>query len=372
MSTQEYAIGLPKCELDTPALLVDLDVMEENLQKMSTFFKGAKAHLRPHVKLHKATPVLARMQIEAGGVGLTCAKLAEAELLAANGFKDILIANEIVGKRKIERLTALAAHSDVIVAVDNYDNVKELSAAAQAKGVDLRVLVEVNIGHNRCGVDPYQPALDLSRAVYDAPGLIYMGVMGYDGHCTIHVTPDERDECAQKANTLLADTRRFIEKAGLEVRIASASGTFTYRYATQIEGITEIQAGSYLFSDTAFRAAGVTEFDLALTVLATVISRPQRADAHDIAIIDTGRKMIDTFWGLPTAKDIEGVKVLGLSQEHGKLQLEGPALDLKVGDQIELWVPDANGTINLYNEFYAMRDGIVEAVWDIPGRGRAT
>lgn len=372
MPSHEYEVGLHKYDLDTPALLIDLPAMEKNLRVMAEFFKGTGVNLRPHVKLHKATPILARMQVEAGGVGLTCAKLSEAELLAASGFKDILIANEIAGQRKIERLVNLAAYTDVMVAVDNYQNLKQLSEAAQARGVELRVLVEVNIGHDRCGVDPFQPALDLSRAVHEAPGLKYAGLMGYDGHCTLRVTAAEREECARQANRLLVETRRFIEDAGLEVGIVSASGTFTYRYASQIEGITEIQAGTYLFSDTAFRDAGVEEFDCALTVLATVSSRPGWVGGEDLAILDIGRKTIDTFLGLPEVKCPEGATLIGLSQEHGRMKVTGPARSLRPGDKVEVWVRDANGTINLYDHFYAIRDDIVEAVWDIPGRGRST
>jgi D-serine deaminase-like pyridoxal phosphate-dependent protein len=167
--------------------------------------------------------------------------------MAASGIKDILIANQIVGDIKIRRLVNLAAHADVMVVVDNADNVADLSRAAQAKGAQLRVLVEVNIGHNRCGVAPFEPALVLSRMVRAAPGLKYMGLMAYDGHCTIKVDPAEREAKSLEANKLLVETRRFIEQAGLPVEIVSASGTFTYQYATSLPGITEIQAGTYLW-----------------------------------------------------------------------------------------------------------------------------
>jgi D-serine deaminase-like pyridoxal phosphate-dependent protein len=370
MNAHEYEVGLHKSELDTPALLVDLDAMERNLKWMSDFFKDKKAKLRPHVKLHKATPVLAHLQLDAGGSrGVTCAKLSEAEVMAHAGIRDILIANQIVGARKTGRLANLAAYSDVMVAVDSYENIEELSRAAHARGVRLRVLVEVNIGHNRCGVEP-ENALQMARAVKEAPGLLFKGLMGYDGHCTRAVDASAREACSRKANQLLVETREQLERAGLDVEIVSGSGTYTYRYATQFEGITEIQAGTYLLMDTTFRDSGVTEFELTLSVLATVISRPLRRGAENQAVIDMGRKAMHPYYGLPEVKYPEGAKVIGMSQEHGKVDLGGAALG--IGDRVELWVRDANDTINLYDTMYAVRDDVVEAVWDIPARGFVT
>jgi len=373
MNAHEYEVGLHKLEIDTPALLIDLPAMEKNLKTMTVFFKGKKAKLRPHVKLHKATPVLAHMQLEAGRtIGVTCAKLSEAEIMAKAGIKDILIANQIVGTRKIQRLVNLAAYSEVMVAVDSFENIAELSKAAYAKGVRLRVLVEVNIGHNRCGVEPYEQCLQMARAVSEAPGLRFMGLMGYDGHCTRSVDASQRETCARKANTILVETKQYIEKAGLKIKVVSGSGTYTYKYANQLKGITEIQAGTYLLMDTTFREAGVTDFELTLTVLSTIISRQMREGAENIAVIDMGRKAMHTHYGLPEVKSPQGAKAIGLSQEHGKVELNGEARELKVGDKLEWWVRDANDTINLYNKFYAVRDDIVEAVWDIPGRGLMT
>lgn len=372
MNVHEYEVGLHKYELDTPSLLIDLNAMERNLHKMAEYFHGRQVRLRPHVKLHKATPILAQMQLRAGAIGLTCAKLAEAEVLAAAGIKDILIANQIVGARKIRRLVNLAAYTDIMVAVDSYENVAELSQAAQAKGVQLRVLVEVDIGNNRCGVAPFEPALALCRAVDQSPGLRFMGLMAYDGHCTFQVKDCEREDCARKANQVLVDTREFIEKAGLPVQIASGGGTFTYKIVSEMKGVTEIQAGTYLLMDTAFQERGVTDFECTLSVLATVISRPPRSEAENMAVIDVGRKGIDPFFGFPEVKSPAGATLYSMPQEHSRLELQGEAKNLCVGDKVELWVRDANGTINLYDKFYAIRDDIVEAVWEIPGRGKAT
>jgi D-serine deaminase-like pyridoxal phosphate-dependent protein len=372
MSTELHEAGTSKSEIETPALLIDLPTMEKNIQTMAQFFRGAKAKLRPHVKLHKGTPALAQLQVGEGTVGVTCAKLSEAEAVATAGIRDILIANQIVGSSKIRRLMALAKDANVIVAVDDDDNISQLSQAAASSGIKLRVLVEVNIGNNRCGVAPLGPALELARVVYASPGLTFSGLMGYDGHCKRETDASIREVKALEANQLLVDTRNYIERAGLDVEIVSASGTFTYKFACELEGITEIQAGTYLLMDTGFRDRGVTDFECALTVLATVISRPSWVEASDLAILDVGRKGIDLHYGLPTVKSPSGCELFSMAQEHGMMRLNADAQGLRVGDKVELWVRDANGTINMYEKFYAIRKEIVEAVWHIPTVERAT
>ncbi len=373
MSKDKNPVGQNKFEIDTPALLLDLDAMEYNLRYMADFFINRPVKLRPHVKIHKATPILAQMQLNAGGaVGITCAKLSEAECLAKAGIEDILIANQVIGPIKVNRLVRLAKHANIMVAVENANNAEEISALAVTQNAKVRVLIEVDIGHHRCGVEPLEPALELTRKILNLPGLIFMGLMGYDGHCTMKLPASERRAASLKANQLLADTRTFIERAGINILIVSGSGTFTYKYAVEVPGITEVQAGTYLLNDTAFYDAGVTEFKPALTVLATIISRQKRKGAENLAIIDMGRKSIDTYYGLPKVKFPSGATVAGLSQEHGRVLLEGESNTLDVGNKIELWVSDANGTMNIYDQVYAMRGDTVEAVWQIPARGQST
>jgi D-serine deaminase-like pyridoxal phosphate-dependent protein len=373
MSKSTNGIGQKKFDIDTPALLLDLEAMEHNLNHMADFFIKRPVKLRPHVKLHKATPILAHMQLNAGGaVGITCAKLSEAECLAQAGIGDILIANQVVGPSKIRRLVSLATYSDVMVAIENARNAEEISTVAVAYNTKVRVLVEVNIGHHRCGVEPFEPTLELIHKILDLPGLCFMGLMGYDGHCTIKMPASERRACSLKANQLLVDTRTFLEQADINIEIVSAAGTFTYQHAVEVPGITEIQAGTYLLNDTAFYEAGVTEFNPTLTVLATIISRQRREGSEHLAIIDMGRKAIDTYYGLPKVRSPLGVTVTGLSQEHGRVLLEGESSKLDIGNKIEFWVSDANGTINIYDELYAIRGDIVEAVWPIPARGQST
>src|SRR5208282_5891956 len=251
---------------------------------MAAFFAGRHCRLRPHFKSHKCTQI-ARLQMEAGAVGITCAKLGEAEVLADAGIEDILIANQIVGRTKMLRLIELGRRARPIVAVDSPDNVKMLSGAASSAGVRLRVLVEVDIGMHRCGVAPGQPALDLGRFVASLAGLSFEGLQGYEGHVVDLRDETERTEKTRAALKLLVETRRHIERAGLAVNIVSGGGTGTYTVTGDYEGIDEVQAGSYAAMDWWYQDIR-PEFQQAQTILATVISRP----AQNLAIIDVGRK----------------------------------------------------------------------------------
>ena len=372
MKAIERMIGAAIETLDTPALLLDIAAMERNITAMNAFLASSSVRLRPHVKLHKATPQLARRQMVAGAIGMTCAKLSEAEILAEAGVNDILIANQIVGTVKMARLVELARRCDIKVAVDSRQNVLELAQAAQAARVTIGILVEVNIGHNRCGVAPFAPTLELARDVLAQPGLAFMGLMGYDGHCTLSVTEGEREVLSLKANMLLADTRRYLEDAGVDVPIVSAAGTFTYRFAARVKGITEVQAGSYLLLDRGFFDHGVREFEPTLSILATVISCPEYSGADGLCIVDAGQKSISTALGNPEVKRPEGLFVRKFSDEHGRLDAPNAGSRPPIGSKVELWVRDANGTIKQFDRFYAIREGIVEDVWMIPLCGCST
>ena len=245
-SNLDVFIGIPKEEIDTPALLIDVDIMEANIQKMADFFKTVNADLRPHVKTHK-TPIIAHKQMEAGAIGMTCAKLGEAEAMIHAGIRDVLIANQIVGKQKIARLINLAKHSEIMVAVDDPDNVDQLSAAAEAKGTPLRVLIEVNSGMNRCGTEPGQPTLDLARHILQSKALKFEGLMGYEGHTVITPTFAERKSLTGESVEMLIGTKHFLEQKGVPVKILSGGGTGTYAITGAYPEMTEIQAGSYVF-----------------------------------------------------------------------------------------------------------------------------
>lgn len=371
MNSHEYEIGLHREELDTPALLVDLDAVEKNIQKMAAFCRSVGIQLRPHAKIYKATPAFAWMQLRAGAIGITVSKLSEAETLAAAGIRDILIANQVVGERKVLRLVNLAAYTDVIVAVDSYENVQMLAEMAQARGVTLGVLVEVNIGNNRCGVEPFGPTCKMASTILSYPSLKFRGLMGYDGHLAFVQDKEERDKASVQAYKLLAATRDDLIRAGIPVEIVSGGGSATYQAACSVKGLTELQAGTYLFNDTTYHDNSPGDFECSLTVLATVISRPDRSGAEDLAILDIGRKSIEITYGFPEVKHPRG-EIFSMPQEHSRMKIYPDSLPLRIGDKVELWVKDANGTVNLYDHIYAMRGDTVEAVWDLYGRGKAT
>ncbi len=350
--------------IDTPALLLDLDALRQNIDTMASFFAARRCRLRPHFKSHKCTQI-ARLQIDAGAVGMTCAKLGEAEVLADAGIRDILIANEIVGPLKIGRLMALCARANPMVAVDSADNVRMLSAHAAASGIVVRVLVEVDIGMGRCGVAPGQPALDLAALVTSLPGLKFEGLQGYEGHCVDLRDAGERVSKAHAAIGLLVDTRRLIERAGIAVQIVSGGGTGTYDINGNTDGIDEVQAGSYAAMDWWYTDIR-PEFRQAMSVLATVASHTKTR----FAIIDVGRKGIGAEWGPPRLKNGDDGRVVSYtSEEHMTVELTGNR-EFKVGDRMEIIPSHGCTTSNLYREFVVHQNGKVVAVWPIEGSGK--
>ena len=360
-------IGMHKTELDTPALLIDLDKMESNIQTMADYFTTVNAALRPHLKTHK-TPMLAHKQIAAGAIGITCAKLGEAEAVIHAGIRDVLVANQILGRQKIARLVNLAKQSEIMVAVDNAQNVTDISEAAAAKGVTVRILIEVNTGMNRCGVEPGQPALELARHVLRSPNLQFEGLMGYEGHTVAKPNYAERKAAARQSVQLLVDTKHHLEKHGVPVSIMSGGGTGTFSITGSVPEMTEVQAGSYIFMDATYgNVEGVGEhFACALTVLATVVSRP----TPERVIVDTGMKVLAKEFGIPQPLGIEGLEMAGLSEEHGKMNADA-SVSLTPGDKLEILPTHCCTTVNLHDKYYGIRDGIVESVWDIAARGKA-
>jgi D-serine deaminase-like pyridoxal phosphate-dependent protein len=357
--------GTEKSHLPTPALLIDSTTLEDNLSGMARFFEGKPAQLRPHFKTHKC-PVLARKQIEAGAIGLTCAKLGEAEVLVEAGIDDILIANEIVDPVKITRLAELARQARLIVAVDQYDNLRQISEAALRGGSLVNIVIEVDVGLHRCGVQPGNPALALAQQAVKLDGIHFAGVLGYEGHAVFVTDAEQRARQAREAMRALVDTAELIRQAGLPVEIVSAGGTGTYDLTGAFPGVTEVEAGSYPFMDTKYRRLGLP-FRCALSLLATVISTP----APDRAIMDAGLKVLTTENGLPEVISPAGVRLAALNEEHGRLEVDPAQAVLHVGDRVELLPSHVCTTVNLHDRYYVLRDGRLAEIWPISGRGKS-
>jgi D-serine deaminase-like pyridoxal phosphate-dependent protein len=353
-------------DIDTPALLIELDAMERNIRTMADTFSTLPAKLRPHVKTHKC-PIIAHKQIAAGAIGVTCAKLGEAEAMIEAGIRNVLVANEVVGEPKVTRLVNAAKHSDIIVAVDDARNVRHLAEAARAKGVTLNVVIEVEVGNNRCGVQPGEATLGLAREIARHGHLRLVGLLGYEGHCQFIQKLEERRAKANEAMGKLVSSREMLEDARFDVEIVSAGGTGTHMVTGRYPGVTEVEAGSYVFMDAKYSTIeGLDQFRHALTVLSTVISRPK----PDLAVCDAGLKAITFEFGRPPVKGMEGVEYLAPSEEHGRLKLD-PDSDLKPGDKIEFIVTHCCTNTNLYDQFHCVRDGRLEAIWRIAARGRS-
>jgi D-serine deaminase-like pyridoxal phosphate-dependent protein len=364
--TDEPRPGTPVDEIDTPALLIDLDALQENALRMAGFFAARPSSLRPHAKTHKC-PQIARRQLELGASGITCAKLGEAEIMADAGIRDLLIANQIVGSLKIDRLTKLAARCDLMVAVDNATNVAELSRVCQEKQVALRVLVEVDIGMGRCGVQPGKPVQELARKVVDAPGLHFAGLQAYEGHLVLQKDPGKRAAGIREAAGLLEQSCDLLLKDGIPVPLVSGGGTGTYDLTADTPPWNEIQAGSYILMDATYHQVR-PEFRLALHVLATVISRP----VPERIVTDAGMKVMTHEFGLPQPVEPSGLTLTSLSEEHGKLAVQDPAqLSPRPGDKIRFLPTHGCTTVNLHDRFYVIQDGALVDIWPIAARGRA-
>jgi D-serine deaminase-like pyridoxal phosphate-dependent protein len=353
-------VGQQKWALDTPVLCLDRPALERNIQHMTDFLAERPARVRPHTKTHKC-PTIAWMQLRAGAIGVTCAKLSEAEVMARAGIRDILIANQVVGA-KMQRLVRLAAYTEVMVAVDDAEQARLLSEAAESAGVQQRVLIEVDVGMRRCGTQPGRETLALAERVVRLPGLRFEGIMGYEGHAVMIRDRAERKQVAEEAMSRLIGTRDLLQEHGLAIPIVSGGGTGTYDITGAYEGMTEIQAGSYATMDARYREVGV-DFEPALTVVAQVISA-----RDDAAVIDAGMKTLTPEFGMPPVVRPEGWRVHHLSEEHGALERDGGE-PLHVGDRVELIPSHGCTTINLHDAYYVTRDDVVEAVWPIAARG---
>ena len=364
------AIGRSRSELETPALLLDLDIARRNIAVMAGHMERAGKSLRPHTKTHKA-PQIARLQVDAGAIGVSTATAWEAIVMIDAGVDDILVANEVVGPSRIRALAEVARDGRVTVAVDSAANLDDLSAAAVAAGSVIGVLVEVDVGMNRGGVRSKEEALDVARHAVSLPGIEWRGAMGYEGHCMLEPDRALRIEKCRAANDMLLEVVDAYGEHGHSTDIVAAGGLGTWDITGANPRITEIHAGSYIFSD-AFHRNLAPGFDPALTILTTVISRH-----GNVAILDCGRKSIGIDRTLPEVVSGEGAIMYAhgehfIHEEHTALELDAGS-HLQVGDRVELMPGYSPTTVNYYDIYHVVRDDIVVDVWPVLGRyGSAT
>ncbi len=345
--------------ISTPALIVDLDAFEANVRAMNDLLEGTGRTVRPHVKTHR-TPELARRQLGGFVRGVTCATVGEAEAMAAAGIDDILVANEVVDPGKLDRLVALARGARVAVAVDAVEPLEWLSAAASRAGVEVDVLIDVDILLGRCGIATPGEALPLADAAARLPGVRLRGIMGYEGR--VRLTVEDREAKLRRAYGMLADVKEALERSGFPVEVVSAAGTSTLREALADPVITEIQAGVYALMEPQLLVMDLP-FRCALTVRGTVVSRhPGRV------VLDVGRRSIGQEYGAPEALGVPDATVV-VNDEHAIVRAPGELPPL--GAQVDLRPSQIRTTCNLHDWIWAERDGILVARWPVAARGRS-
>lgn len=352
-------VGQRLDEIPTPSLVVDREAVIGNVAAMADWAAGT-VDIRPHVKTHKSVEI-ARLQLAHGARGLSAATVAEADAMLAAGPDEILLANEIVGPRRIRALTEIARRCRVIVAVDDAANAGELSRATVAAGVEVDVLVDVDVGMHRCGVRTVEQALSVARAAASLPGLRVRGVMGYEGHVVLISDHAERAAAARAAMDMLAQYVQALEHAGFGIEIVSAGGTNTHDMTGTHAVVTELQVGTYAVMDVGYHPFA-PRFRPALSVASTVISRSEHT-----AVLDCGTKTVSVDVTPPSIAAQLGT-VREVHEEH-MLVDPSSAEALQVGDRVHVAVGYAGGTINLHDAYLVAQGDTVAEVWPVVARG---
>ena len=359
---QEYgeAVGRRRDELITPALVLDIDAAQRNIDHMANELNQMeRATIRPHYKTHK-NPDLARRQLQAGAGGLSMATVWEAAVLAAAGMDDLFVVNTVAHPAKLRVLAELARDHRMLVAVDEAANAAAHSAAAVAAGSTLGIMVEVDTGMDRCGVDTARDCLALARQVAELPGLRFEGITGYEGHCSLTPDSDLRHERQREAMTFFTGVADLLEANGIPCKIRSAGGIATWKWTAAYPGLTEIQAGTYVIMDN-FHGRMVPGFEHSLTIQATVISRQSGK-----VIVDAGNKSVAD----PADVTIVGHdhEVFRFDEEHGIFSAPQGS-SLRVGDAVALVPGYSPSTVNWYDAYHVVRDDVVVDIWPIIPRG---
>ena len=361
--------GMREDEIDTPALVIDLDAFEHNLDTMAAFVAGTGAKLRAHAKTHKS-PVIALLQMARGAVGQCVQKVAEAEVLAWGGVPDILVSNEVVGAQKLSRLVALSRIARVAVCADDPLHIVQAEAAAEAAGTRLSVLVEIDSG-GRCGVSPGPEAVALAQRIAASKHLIFGGIQAYQGSAQHLRTPPEREAAIGRAADGARRTVEQLRQIGLDCPIVGGAGTGTFPLEAASGVFTELQAGSYCFMDADYArnldAAGerVATFQHSLFVFAPVMSAPRGG----VAVVDAGHKAVAVDSGLPEIWGRPEIRYTGASDEHGKLEFASETASPKLGEKLRLVPGHCDPTVDRYDWYVGVRGGRVECLWPVAARG---
>jgi D-serine deaminase-like pyridoxal phosphate-dependent protein len=365
----EKLIGQPVANADTPAALLDLDAFERNATYIAGFLNQHGLSWRPHVKAHKS-PQLARLQLKLGAIGVTCAKLGEAEVMVAHGIGNVLIANQLATPLKWARAAALQREAQVIVCVDDREHVRMASAAAVGAGVRIPLLIEVDIGMGRAGVRSGADALAVAGDIAESSGVWLAGVMGYEGHLLATWPQDEKRARCAGALAKLTDAAADLRAAGHDVGIVSSGGTGSFQFTAHLPGLTEIQAGGGCLMDRFYAEDCHVHLEQALTVLTAVVS----VQGAGRAVIDAGFKTCGHLEGtsLPWILGRPGVTMLDLSAEHGSLEIRDPDEPLRVGTRLRLVPGYSDAMLVLHDHLIGHRAGRVTEAIAMPARGRLT
>lgn len=362
----------PVSELETPALLVDVDAMERNAEEYVAFADEQGIDLRSHVKTHKNADIARYQDRISDGGGICCQTLGEAEVMAKNGIDDIYLSYQLVGERKLNRGVWLAERlKSFATTVDNVANTDPLEAAAAERDTTVDVVVEIDLGLNRTGVAPGDPAVELANYVAEAEHLSFQGLLAYDAHVKSEAeTQSEFEEYCWEAMELTAETVDSIGDSGLDVQEVKVGGTATSRYSGRHPVVTEINPGMYPFNDVGelqLRPFDVDKEDCAATVITTVISKP----SDDRVVVDAGSKSLSLDKPeMPVPKHRDDIVYANASEEHGWIDTSDCKDDIEVGDRLEFIVPHVCTTINLHDHMIGVRDGEVVDVWDVQARGK--
>jgi D-serine deaminase-like pyridoxal phosphate-dependent protein len=352
------ALGRPLDEVSTPALLLDMGTLRANLDLMAGGMRDAPATLRAHVKVHKS-PHIARMQVEHGAIGVGCATVWEAIVMARAGISDVFVINEVVGPEKTRALALLAREADAKASVDDAAQIDELSAAAVKAGSTIGVLIDVDEGMHRCGVTSIEEALPLAHRIAESPGLRFMGLTGYEGHCSLEFDETKRHAMAREAMGLLTGIAADLAAAGLPCQIVSAAGTGTWGTTSRYPGVTEIQPGSYATMDGHHRGLD-PRFGWAVTVLASVISR-----RSDRIVTDAGSKTVGASHGVLKGWDLEKYR---FDEEHS-IFLADTSVPLTTGDKVEILCNYTPFAISYFEAYHVLEEGKVVDIWPVMPRG---